>query len=364
MNQVKSQAVGQSTKAFFLLGRIQDWKEVNKMLSSLRRFDQDKVSQERLRIIKFYRKYGEKATKEAFRVDRKLIYIWKKKLAKNQSRLSALTPQSTRPKRVREMMTDSRIIAFIQQLREKHPRLGKEKIKPLLDEYCQEMRIASISVSTIGKVIKRNNLFFQKAGRIYHDPASGWAQKEKRKQKRFRVRYAPKPQSFGYLQLDSVAIFLDGMRRYVFSAIDVKLKFSFSLAYQSLNSRQAKDFFQKLEKVYPLTIRAVQTDNGLEFLGEFDHYLQSKNIPHFFIYPRCPRINGCVERYQRSLREEFINHHLDSIHDLSLFNQEMIQYLIWYNTKRAHQSLGLKSPLDYLLSRGLMSKKCVTSTVH
>lgn len=60
MNQVISQAVGQSTKAFFLLGRIQDWKEVSKMLVSLRRFDQDKVVQERLRIIKFYRKHGGK----------------------------------------------------------------------------------------------------------------------------------------------------------------------------------------------------------------------------------------------------------------------------------------------------------------
>ena len=331
------------------------------MLSSLRRLDENQIVGERLKIIKFYQKYGEKATKEAFRVDRKLIYVWRKRLKESHGKTSCLIPQSTKPKKVREMITDHRIIAFIRQLREEHPRLGKEKVKPLLDEYCQEDGIDSIAISTIGKVIKRNNLFFQKAGRMYHNPASGWARRKKKK--RLRVRYAPKPQYFGYLQLDSVAIFLDGMRRYIFSAIDVKLKFSFSLAYTTLNSRNGKDFFQKMEKVYPLTIKVVQTDNGLEFLGEFDQYLKNKNIPHYFIYPRCPRINGVVERYQRSLKEEFINHHLDSIHDLPFFNQEMIEYLIWYNTKRVHQSLGLKSPMDYLLSKGLMSKKCVTSTV-
>jgi hypothetical protein len=63
------------------------------------------------------------------------------------------------------MTTDSRIVAFIRNLREEHPHLGKTKIKPLLDKYCRSLGIASISASTIGKVIQRNRLFFQKQGR-------------------------------------------------------------------------------------------------------------------------------------------------------------------------------------------------------
>jgi len=83
--------------------------------------------------------------------------------------------------------------------------------------------------------------------------------------------------------------------------------------------------------------------------------------PYYFIYPRCPRINGTIERFQKSLQEEFVNHHLYLIEDTILFNQKMIEYLIWYNTKDC--SLGLKSPMDYLLSKGLMSKKYVTHTL-
>ena len=330
------------------------------MLSSLRRFDESEIAKQRLKIIKFYQKYGEKATKEAFGVDRKLIYIWRKRLKKGKGKLSSLAPLSTRPKRTRRMMTEPRIIKFIKNLREQHPRLGKEKIKPFLDEYCQKENLETISESTIGKVIKRNKLFFQRSGRVYHDPASGWA-KRKRK-RRLRIRYSPKHQELGHLQADSITLFVDGLKRYIFSAIDSKLKFSFSLCYKSLNSRNGQDFFRKMERVYPFRIKSLQTDNGLEFLGELDDYLKKKSIPHFFSYPRCPRINGVVERYQRSLQEEFVNHHLGLIDNTKLFNQKMVEYLIWYNTKRVHQSLGLKSPMDYLVSRGLMSKKCVTST--
>lgn len=34
------------------------------------------------------------------------------------------------------------------------------------------------------------------------------------------------------------------------------------------------------------------TDNGSENLGEFDTTLRKANIPHLFIYPRCPKVNS------------------------------------------------------------------------
>lgn len=328
---------------------------------SLYQYDTTKVAQYRLEAIKFFEEFGLEATKKAFKVSKSTLYRWRKALKDNQGKLPSLIPRSTRPKKVRRMMTDPRIVSFIKHLRESHPRLGKEKVKPLLDEYCQKIGISPISESTIGKVIKRNNLFYQKSGRVYHNPNSQWVQRKRKK--RLRVRYSPKHQELGHLQADSITLFVDGLKRYIFSAIDCKLKFSFSLVYKSLTSRNGKDFFSKLEKIYPFKIKSLQTDNGLEFLGELDDYLRQKNILHFFSYPRCPRINGIVERYQRSLQEEFINHHLDLIYSTRLFNQKMVEYLIWYNTKRAHKSLGLKSPMDYLVSTGHLSHMCVTYTI-
>ena len=71
------------------------------------------------------------------------------------------------------MRTDSDIISFIREIREKHPHIGKEKIKPLLDNYCSKRGIKPISVSTIGKVIKRYNLTFNPRLLSYHNPNSG-----------------------------------------------------------------------------------------------------------------------------------------------------------------------------------------------
>ena len=192
MCRLKFGATGVPTKAFFLFGRIKSWKEVRKVLSSLKRFSKNEVAQQRLKILEFYQEYGEKAILKTFGVNRKTIWVWRKKLNLGRNQLAALIPFSTKPKTTRRMEVDLKIIEYIKTLRETHYRLGKRKIKPLVDEYCLELGIKSISVSTIGKVIKRYNFFFQKQARIYHNPSSGWA-KPRKQIKRLRVRYSPKP---------------------------------------------------------------------------------------------------------------------------------------------------------------------------
>lgn len=147
------------------------------------------------------------------------------------------------------MTTPPEIIDFIKDLREKHPRIGKEKIKPLLDEYCEEKGLKTISASTIGKIIKRYKLTCPSTGRVYHNPNSKWANKER--SYRTRVRYSPKEKEGGYIEIDLITKFVDGMRVYVINAIDVKFKFKFAYGYTSLSSNSALDFFKKLEEVYP-----------------------------------------------------------------------------------------------------------------
>lgn len=71
------------------------------MLYSLRVFDRSEVAQQRMKIMRFYEKYGEKAEKEAFGADRKVISRWRKRLKDNGGSLSALIPYSTRPQKVK-----------------------------------------------------------------------------------------------------------------------------------------------------------------------------------------------------------------------------------------------------------------------
>ncbi len=278
------------------------------MLASLRKFGADEVAQERLKIIEFYDSHGEAETQKYFRVNRKTIHVWKKTFEHSGHRLESLVAHSTRPNRVRRMTTDPRLMAFLRQVREEHPRLGKVKLKPLLDSYCRSLGVASLSVSTIGKVLKRHQLFFQKTGRVYHDPNSKWAEPQGRKRvRRERVRYAPHPEELGHWQLDTMVRELDRLRVYFYSAIDIQGKHAY-------------------------------------------------HIPHRWSYPRCPRINGCVERYQRTLNEEFIQVHEDCIRAPREFLRHLSEYLVFYNSERVHHALGNQTPLRYLPAQRQMSR--------
>lgn len=323
---------------------------------SLRKYESSEVAQQRLKMIKFYREYGEEATKKAYGVDRKLINRWQWRLRQQGGNPSGLVPETTRPHKLRESKVPSIVIEYIGELRRKYPRLGKEKTKIFLDKYCEELKLRKYSASTIGKIIKKNNYFYQKSGRIYHNPDSKWAQRGYKLKKRLRIKRSPKVDYYGHILCDTVERITDGIKDYFYNAIDVKSKFALSLNYKRLTSRNMKDFFEKFKSVCPVEIKCWQTDNGSENLGEFDEQLNKEKIPHLFSYPRCPKINSFVERYNRTMQEEFIDNNEDIIHDKKLFNKALADYLIYYNTKRPHLSLKLLSPVQYLISNNKNSQ--------
>jgi hypothetical protein len=321
-----------------------------KTIRSLLSYETSKVAQVRHEIIEFHEKHGTGATTDAYGVSKATIYRWKKSLKDSKGRLESLVPCSTTPKTLRKMTTHPKVVAFIKGLREKRSRLGKEKIKPLLDEYCRREQVPSISISTIGKVITRHNLFV-KPKRIYHTPLSGYARRKIAYKK--RVKHSPKVKESGYVEIDTIVRFVNGLKAYIFNAVDVAAKFQYSYGYSTLTSRNGLDFFKRLELVYPIQkgMHTVQTDNGLEYLGEFHSYLETNHLKHLFIYPRCPKINAYIERANRTLQEEFIEGNLEYLLDgLPAFNSRLTEYLVWYNTKRVHKALGNKTPIDYLLS--------------
>ena len=341
-------------------------RKMKKYMSSTLRFAESESAQFRFRVIEFQKKYGTQAAKAAFNVSHRTIFRWKQKLKVSKGVLASLIPTKTTPHCFRRMETPPVVVAEIKRLRETHNRLGKEKIKPLLDEYCRAENISSIAESTIGKVIKRYNLYPDRTKRIYHDPSSRRGQhKVSYKQK---VKRSPKSKSVGYLEIDTVTRFVHGIRLYIYNAVDIVTKFQFSYGYTTLTSRNTVDFFTRLELVYPRVqsrIHTVQTDNGLEFLGLFRERLEQHKIKHLFIYPRCPKINAYIERANRTLSEEFLEEHQYLvIEGIQEFNQKLIDYLIWYNTKRVHKALNNVSPINYLLQTYPKCQMCVTYTAY
>lgn len=323
----------------------------------------NEIVQERLSIIKFFDEFGSKATKKAFGFGRSTIHLWKKRYKDSKYNPESLIPKTKRPKNTRRMRVDEKILGFIRNLRENNYHLGKEKIKVLLDMYCEKERVPKVSESLIGKIIKRNNYFFSPpGGKVYHNPNNKPTIPGKKKVKvRLPKEYKCK-RAGNLIQIDTVQRFDFGTKRYILTAIDLFSRFTFAFAYKKLSSGVSLDFFKKLKMVSPFEIEAVKTDNGLEFLGEFDMYLTSQGIIHYFSYPRTPKSNAFVERFNRTIQEEFVNYNLEYLKDTQVFNQNMMEYLIYYNQVRPHKSLENQTPLGYLVSQGILSSISVTST--
>jgi transposase InsO family protein len=330
-----------------------------------------KIIYHRVRVLEFFEEFGLLATKKAFNIGRSTIFLWKQKLKHDANKLSSLASLSKKPKSFRVSMIDPLVIEFIRQYRTIHPGVDKYTIKPVLDAYCKSLSIGSVSQSSIGRIIRvlnTKNLIPKRYSKIYlHGRLSTIQERtDKTYQKKLRRKtYQPKDPG-DLVQIDSITIFCDGVKRYIITAIDLATRFSFAHSYKQLSSLTATDFMKKLESVAPFIIKRIQTDNGLEFHKYFRDYIKKKNIVHFFNYPRSPKMNAFIERFNGIIQDQFVSWHKHDLKDTNYFNQILTDYLIWYNTEKVHRSLNNLSPLQYYVNNYILNTKksnmCWTGT--
>ena len=306
-------------------------------------------AKERCRILAYWEKYGDLATEEAFNVSRSTLYRWQEALNASLGKLEGLNKKSTSPKKRNVRIVDERVTTFVIEQRKLHYRLGKKKLATMIKD---EFDIV-YSESKLGRIfndLKKKGLLpkyikvsmYAKSGKVY--------ERSIKKRKKLRIKDYRPERSGDLVQIDTVIKFINGVKRYVHTAIDVESDFTFALAYTTLSSKTSTEFMKRLIDVVPFTIKRVQTDNGLEFEKYFRDYLKTKNITHFHNYPRCPKMNAFIERFNRTIQEDFINWHLMALRDdIHRFNTELVDWLLWYNTKRPHESLGMVSPLRYIV---------------
>ena len=156
------------------------------------------------------------------------------------------------------------------------------------------------------------------------------------------------------VQIDVKHLPQKGKTYYQFTAIDKSLiwadrhkytRLSYAKVYTTKSSRKAKEFFIEAIEYFSFEIKKVQTDNGSEFLGEFDKYLREEGILHYFSYPKSPKTNSSVERLIRSIEEELwliegTEYPIDEL------NRKLRRYFRIYNFVRLHYVLGLRTPAD------------------
>lgn len=312
----------------------------------------------RTRILAFWEKFGDEAVKEAFGTSKRTLYRWQRALESGLGKLESLNTTSTSPKSKRKRIVPEEVEAYLIEQRRLHPRTGKKKLSVLLNE---DLGI-SYSESKVGRILSD----LKKAGRLpkpvryslMGKTGNLIERKEKKKRKKLRRKDYNPEKSGDLVQIDTVVKFVNGVRRFIVTAIDIESDFAFAYAYTNISSAVARDFMQKLERVAPFSITHVQTDNGLEFEKYFRDYIEKRGIVHFHNYPRCPKMNAYVERFNRTIQYDFADWHLFDLKDnITKFNRDLIDWLIWYDTKRPHESLGMVSPLRYIVMT-LPTKEC------
>ena len=323
----------------------------------------------KVKVVRYFDKHGLVATIEMFqyshnvRISKSTIYNWKKEVDRYDNKgmlFEKLNPISRKPKAFRQSKIDLRVIDFVIRQRHKNPIIGKDKLHLMLciDEDFKDIIIPS--KSSIGNLLKRlkdkklvpiskadyDLNINGKTGKIESREI-----KSKLRKKKSRRPREHKPKAYGEIvQIDAIAYFIGRVKKYIICAVDLKTRISYAKVYDKLNSSNAKDTLEEFKRVYKINYQYIQTDNGLEFHRYFDEYLTEENIKHYWNYPRSPKMNAFIERFNRTIQEEFLDWRVKSLRDLkcSEFNQLLFNYLHYYNNERPHHSLQLNTPMKTL----------------
>ena len=118
-------------------------------------------AKQRCRILAFWERHGNLATKEAFDVSRRTLYRWQNSLTQSGGKLDGLNAKNTAPHHRRKRHIPNGVSERIITLRTAHPRLGKDKLYAIL-----ALEGYRGSISTIGRILAD----IKKAGQL-PDPA-------------------------------------------------------------------------------------------------------------------------------------------------------------------------------------------------
>lgn len=198
----------------------------------------------------------------------------------------------------------------------------------------------TLSVTGIHKVLKRAGLVKE---RVYH-----------RKKKTYTVTrtYVPGEK----VQVDTKYVKnSQGRTFYQYSAIDMATGIIFKQLFEGIGPDQSCLFLRNLVRFYPFPIKAVQTDNGIEYtwrlrpeVQKIHHFtLQCRimGIEHILIPPASPTFNSHVERTHRiDMEELWRKTQFKSFQSMQI---ALRKYVLYFNHHRATPSKNWRTPVEY-----------------
>jgi transposase InsO family protein len=277
-----------------------------------------------------------------FGISRQTFYRWKRRFDRHD--LTTLEARSHRPRKVRQPTWTAELSERVLSLRKQYPRWGKDKLVVLL----RREHLAA-STSMVGRILAD----LKRRGALHEAPRAAVLRQARRKL-RNRPWAVRKPKHWrieqpgDLVEIDTKEIRMrGGVILKHFSARDVISRWDVLEVHRRATSLAAARFLDTLLERTPFPIRALQVDGGSEFAAEFEETCQQKGLPLFVLPPKSPKLNGHVERSNRTHNEEFYEVQAQSDQP-PVLNRQLRRWERTYNCVRPHQSLAYLTPLEFI----------------
>lgn len=315
--------------------------------------DLSRAAKQRLKWFDHYQAHGQNAalTCRYFGISRQTFYRWQRRY--DPQRLILLENRKHRPRRVRQPTWTAELAAAVRALREANPRWGKDKLTPLLRRAGW-----TVSVSMVGRILTH----LKQTGQLHEPLPSGVTRLRRRPVRPYAVR---KPKDYAVthpgdlVQVDTMDLRpLPGIILKQFTSRDMVSRWDVLSVGRTATAAAATRFLEAVIARSPYTIRAIQVDGGSEFMAGFEQACQQRDIRLFVLPPRSPKLNGCVERANRTHAEEFWQCYAGDL-DVPAAQAALLAWEHRYNTYRPHQALGYLTPQDFLRQLTLIERSQV-----
>ncbi len=304
--------------------------------------DLSREARVRLAMLDPHRSHGQNIARTArhFGFSRPTVYRW---LARyDRHRLESLEARSSRPRRRRRPSWTPETVEAVRRVRARYPRWGKDKLAVLLARDGRR-----VSVSMVGRILaalrRRGALVEPLRHRVTRGLRAWRRPYAVRKPAGWPVR-APGD----LVELDTVVLSVaPGVTARQFTTRDLVSRWDVLELVPRATAAAAVGILDALAARLPFPLRAIQVDGGSEFMAEFEAACAQRGIRLFVLPPRSPRLNGAVERANRTHAEEF--HALAyGEPDLRRLARALLRWERTYNTIRPHQALGYLTPAEFV----------------
>ena len=139
-----------------------------------------------------------------------------------------------------------------------------------------------------------------------------------------------------------------GRRLYYYTVIDLFTRMTYVILVPKLRPGHAARAVLKAQTQWGFPIAMVQADNGPEYGRYFEQTLKRHGIQTRHSRLHRPNDNAHIERFNRTLQEECIGHHWNRSVPLPSQQARLTAYLEYYNNKRVHLGIQMKTPASML----------------